>query len=136
MSIGLNKLLQTKKISSTEKTLQQYGYGIPDMPKKTTLSKIFDVLRTGEYAVGGLLAGKGARKGIKQKISPSTVLGAKSFVGKIALDILLDPTTYLTFGTGGTIKLALKSGNKVALSKVGSKFLTKTTKKILLYFRE
>lgn len=31
------------------------------------LEKVFDVLRTGEYAVGGVLAGKGIRRGIRER---------------------------------------------------------------------
>lgn len=98
------------------------------------LSKFLDFIRTGEFAVGGLLSGKGVRKGIKEKISPSDVLfgeapkNQKFFtpgnLGRIVVDGLLDPTTYLTLGTGSALKVVTKAGTKVALSKTGKQMVS------------
>lgn len=41
-----------------------------------------------------------------------------------ALDVLLDPTTYITFGTGAGVKVVVKGASKV-LSKEGAKLLAK-----------
>jgi len=110
-----------------------------------TVNKILDVLRTGEYAVGGILAGKGPITGIKEKISPSEVIGITpketktvwgllkqpAFYGALAVDTLLDPITYLTFGFGAGTKIPTKVGTKV-LNKEGKKLLQKAVKQ----FRE
>lgn len=130
---ALLKLLQgaTKApLSKTGETLKKYGVEVPEAQQESTLSKVLNALRTGEYAVGGLLAGRGISAGIKQKISPSTVLGVKNPVAKLATDILLDPTTYLTFGFGGGAKLATKAGAQVILSRAGTKTLKSLTKKV------
>lgn len=122
-----------------EKLAEKKGIKIPEKkkPKTSMLNRIFDVIRTSEYAAGGLLAGKGIQKGIKEKISPSQALGISTKetpllsprgVAGLAADILLDFTTYLTFGAGGAVKIAAKTGQKVALSKVGEKILFKTVK--------
>ncbi|HCJ67558.1 MAG TPA: hypothetical protein DHV62_09655 [Elusimicrobia bacterium] len=111
----------------------------PEKPKTSFLSKVVDVLRTGEYAVGGLLTGKGITGGIKEKISPSQALGistketpllsGRGLVG-LAADIILDPTTYLTFGAGGAIKAITKGGKIVPLSKIGEKALITSVKEL------
>src|SRR3990167_4639641 len=98
------------------------------------LQRFTDLLSTGEYIACGLLAGKNPFQGIKKKISPSDVIFKKwkpnSKTGKIAraivglaTDVAFDPTTYLTLGTGGAIKVAIKGGAKVALSKTGKDML-------------
>jgi hypothetical protein len=74
-------------------------------PKESTLQKILNVLNTGAYAVGGLISGKGVKQGIKEHVLPSEALGIKSKVGGFIADILLDPTTYITFGYGGGPRL-------------------------------
>ncbi|KKT62463.1 MAG: hypothetical protein UW55_C0012G0023 [Candidatus Giovannonibacteria bacterium GW2011_GWA2_44_26] len=94
-------------------------------PKESTLQKILHVLNTGGYAVGGLISGKGIKAGIKERIQPSEALGIKSKVGGFIADILLDPTTYLTFGYGAGAKLATKAGT-VVLSKTGTSLLKKS----------
>ncbi len=88
------------------------------------LMKSLDLLNTGSYAIGGLLSGKGAIEGIKQKISPSSVIGVNNFWGALATDVLLDPTTYLTFGVGGGLKIATKVGART-LNKAGTNLLKK-----------
>lgn len=91
-------------------------------PKESLLQKIFHVLNTGAYAVGGLISGKGVMEGIKQHTLPSEALGIKNPIGSFIADVLLDPTTYITFGYGAEAKLATKAG-EVALSKAGTTLL-------------
>ena len=139
---GLKSYLPaTQKATTTPReVLGQYGYEAPKQSGWSLLGKgfmntlggVLEVLRTGEYAVGGLLAGKGPITGIKEKISPSTtLLGEKKEEDKLwsqrgiaalAIDILLDPTTYLTFGAGGATKLSTKGG-QVLLNKSGQKLM-------------
>ena len=94
-------------------------------PKASTLQRILHVLNTGGYAVGGLISGKGIKAGIKEHIQPSEALGIKSKVGGFIADVLLDPTTYLTFGYGAGAKLATKAGS-VVLNKTGTSLLKKS----------
>lgn len=94
-------------------------------PKESTLQKILHVLNTGGYAVGGLLSGKGVKAGIQEHILPSEALGIKSKVGGFIADVLLDPTTYITFGYGAGAKLATKAGT-VVLNKTGTSLLKKS----------
>lgn len=124
--------------------LQLQNHGIqPPKSKQVlgTVNKILDVLRTGEYAIGGLMAGEGIIKGIQEKISPSDVFGITpketesfwdvfkqpAFYGALAVDILFDPITYLTFGFGGGAKIATKVGQKT-LNKAGKSLLKKASK--------
>ncbi|MDD5220416.1 MAG: hypothetical protein PHV11_07610, partial [Candidatus Bipolaricaulis sp.] len=78
-----------------------------------TLKSVIDFMRTGEFAVGGVLSGVSPAEGIKRKISPSDALGIKNTATALAADIFLDPTTYITFGAGGGMKVATKSGATV-----------------------
>ena len=91
-------------------------------PQESVLQKILHVLNTGAYAVGGLISGKGIVKGIQEHTLPSEALGIKNAVGGFIADVLLDPTTYITFGYGAEAKLATKAG-EVALSKAGTTLL-------------
>lgn len=101
------------------------GVAVPDREAKTsTLQKILDFLNTGAYATGGLISGKGIKAGVKEKILPSEALNIKNKVGGLAVDILLDPTTYLTFGYGSGAKVATQAGSKI-LNKTGTKLLKK-----------
>jgi hypothetical protein len=56
---------------------------------------------------------------------PSEALGIKSKVGGFIADVLLDPTTYISFGYGAGAKLATKAGT-VVLSKSGTALLKKS----------
>ncbi len=94
-------------------------------PKTSILQKVLRVLNTGGYAVGGLISGKGIKAGIKEQILPSEALGIKSKVGGFIADVLLDPTTYISFGYGAGAKLATKAGT-VVLSKTGTSLLKKS----------
>lgn len=91
-------------------------------PKESFLQGLLHVLNTGGYAVGGLISGKGVMTGIKEHILPSEALGIKNKVGGFIADVLLDPTTYITFGYGAEAKLATKAG-EIALSKAGTSLL-------------
>lgn len=107
--------------------LQQYaaqnGIDVSSaQPKESVLQRILHVLNTGAYAVGGLISGKGVVQGIKDHTLPSEALGIKNKVGGFIADVLLDPTTYITFGYGAEAKLATKAG-EVALSKAGTTLL-------------
>lgn len=94
-------------------------------PKESILQRLLHLLNTGAYAVGGLISGKGIKEGIKQHTLPSEALGIKNAVGGFIADVLLDPTTYITFGYGAEAKLATKVG-EVALSKAGTSLLKKS----------
>lgn len=126
-------------------TLEEYGYEIPKekgwslLGRKfvNVLTGVLDVLRTGEFMVGGILAGKSPITGIKEKISPSEALGmrdeetkfwSKKGLTGLAADILLDPVTYLTFGAGGALKLSTKGG-QVLLNKTGQKLMRQMIEK-------
>jgi hypothetical protein len=91
-------------------------------PQESTLQKILNVLNTGAFAVGGLISGKGIVKGIQEHTLPSEALGIKNKIGGFVADVLLDPTTYITFGYGSGAKLATKAG-EVVLSKAGTSLL-------------
>ncbi len=108
---------------------EQSGVELPkeatETGKRSTLQKVLDVLNTGGYAVGGLISGKGIKAGIKEKILPSEALNIENPILGFAADVLLDPTTYITFGYGGGAKLAAKGGS-VILNKAGTKLLKKT----------
>jgi hypothetical protein len=122
------------------------GVDLPE-PKKRSgflggIGKIIDILRTGEFAVGGTLSGKGPIAGIKEKISPSDVIfkgvNAETRFGKIVLgtvkfatDVLADPLTYLTFGAGGAIKGVAATGTRVALSKTGKELTQELAEEII-----
>jgi len=107
--------------------LQQYaaqqGINVSGtQPQESVLQKILHVLNTGAYAVGGVISGKGIVEGVKQHTLPSEALGIKNPIGGFIADVLLDPTTYITFGYGAEAKLATKAG-EVALSKAGTTLL-------------
>jgi len=137
---GASFYLKPSKPTEPTEVLEQYGYSIPEKKGWSLLGKKFlnvvsgvlDVLRTGEYAIGGILAGKSPITGIKEKISPSEVLfkdreedrklWSKKGIAALAVDILLDPLTYLTFGAGNAIKLSTKGG-QVLLNKSGQKLI-------------
>ncbi len=117
----------TKPKVTTVAGLQDYaaqqGVDVSNtQPKESILQRLLHLLNTGAYAVGGLISGKGIKEGIKQHTLPSEALGIKNAVGGFIADVLLDPTTYITFGYGAEAKLATKVG-EVALSKAGTTLL-------------
>ncbi|MDD5220149.1 MAG: hypothetical protein PHV11_06265 [Candidatus Bipolaricaulis sp.] len=111
---------------------KQSGWSLLGKGFVNVLGGVLNVLRTGEYAVGGILAGKSPITGIKEKISPSEVLfedreedrklWSQKGVTALAVDILLDPVTYLTFGAGKAIKLTTKGG-QLLINKSGQKLI-------------
>lgn len=104
----------------------QQGVDVSNVqPQESVLQKILHVLNTGGYAVGGLISGKGIKAGIQEHILPSAALGIKNPVGGFIADVLLDPTTYITFGYGAGARLATKAG-EVILSKAGTQLLKKS----------
>jgi hypothetical protein len=42
---------------------------------------------------------------------------------RLAVDIVTDPTTYLTLGTGAAMKIALQGGKKIAIEKTGKELI-------------
>ena len=111
------------------------GRSIVGIPKglgqdRSFFEKMFDVLRTAEYAMGGIISGKGIVEGVKQRVSPSQALGVTNGFVSLLTDIFLDPTTYLTMGTGGALKLTTKAGASITLTKSGSNAFFKLSKKV------
>lgn len=101
--------------------------------------KALDVLNTVSYAEGAAIdyLKTGEWKGIGAKITPSEALGITPEGEDVAmwrhglgflLDIGLDPTTYISFGAGGAVKVAGTGGSKLALSAKGVKELGKMRK--------
>ena len=74
---------------------------------------------------------EGPSYGIEHRVSPSAALEIEGFLAGLAVDILYDPTTYLSFGGTGVIKIAaraapkaaaklgIREGGKIALKKGG-----------------
>jgi len=137
---GASAYLGKREPEEPEKLLEQYGYQVPKEKGWSLLGKKFvnvlggvlNVLRSGEYAIGGMLAGKSPITGIREKISPSEVLfqdreedrklWSQKGLAALSVDILLDPITYLTFGAGGAMKLSTKGG-QVLINKSGRKLM-------------
>jgi hypothetical protein len=124
--------------------LSRVGSGL-----KTGLGKILDVAQRFNYAgasavknvidqdanttlSSGLLSGiKGETKNTYSDVFEEAGWKPTSFAGKagkgiagFALDVLLDPTTYITFGAGAGVKVAVGGSTKV-LSKGGMELLSK-----------
>lgn len=118
---------QYKKIGSSQVKTTPIS---TESQKTPTLQKVFNILRTVEFSVGGLLSGVSPIEGIKRKVSPSDALGITNGVAKLATDILLDPTTYITFGAGGGVKILTKAGSSIALTKSGTKAFNTLAKDI------
>jgi hypothetical protein len=111
------------------------------------LMKTFDVAQRFNYAGASAFKnvldddptttfGQGLKSGITGKTkhtysdvftevgwTPTTKTG-KTFKGmtSFALDVLLDPTTYVTFGVGFGAKAIVKGGSKVMVTRAGMKF--------------
>ena len=131
-----------ENITKYEDDLRRAGIEPPKMKKVLgTVNKILDVIRSGEYAVGKTLAKiTGKEFPEEEHISPSEVFGIipketksiwgllkqPAFYGALAVDVLLDPITYLTFGFGGGVKIFTKIGAKT-LNQGGTKLLTKAS---------
>ena len=108
--------------------------------EKSFLGKVFDVLQTASYLEGAAITGaqslqKGNGLEYEWGITPSEALGLKSkgegmfdswagFFGS-AMDIVVDPTTYISLGTGTAAKVGTKAGVEIALNPKGLAALTK-----------
>ena len=129
----------TTEAQDTAMMLENLGYG----KKESLMSQlgqgalslftgITNVMRTGEYAVGGLIKEGNPIKGIQERISPSEALmqddednrdfWSKENLAGFVIDTLLDPVTYLSFGTSGIAKLSTKGGS-VAITKAGQELM-------------
>ena len=106
---------------------------------KSALSKTIKALSYSSNIVAGAIdPNKTISEAVKENLFPSDVLigdvkpetklgKVGLFIGKLAIDVLLDPITYLTFGAGAGIfgvRAATKVGKK-SLTKAGSEFLQK-----------
>jgi len=114
-------------------TLKQSGYDVK--PKESALQKVARILNTPrayvagiqKYGAGGLLG-----RGVTENLDSAKLLEDKlkrpltsaEKVKAFGMDVLLDPITYLTFGTGTGAKIAASSGLK-ALTKGGTQALKK-----------
>lgn len=147
--IGLGSDEDVSTLEGIRAFAEERGVPIPEKEtrKEGLITKIGNFLSTGGFAVGGLISGKGITRGIKEKISPSEALGftklkPKTTIGKVAkfaaslgVDVLLDPTTYLTFGTGAGVKIATSSGAKV-LTRKGTRLLGELAEKRAIGIQE
>jgi hypothetical protein len=108
--------------------LQEKGEKPKEIYSGGVIMDIFDTLNALQYGVTGLLKGKSFSEGVKtrQSFSDKDALGDKGLpgtIGGIALDIAVDPLTYIPyFGWG---KAALKGISGVA--KATGKAITKTS---------
>lgn len=78
-------------------------------------------LKTGNEQAKNYLKGIGSVEQLANAVSPKT---KNSLIGSIALstiDTFLDPTTYISFGTGKGMKLLNAAGKEVTLTKEGTK---------------
>ncbi|MDP8219185.1 MAG: hypothetical protein P9M03_10735 [Candidatus Theseobacter exili] len=106
------------------------------------LQRFAEAISIGEFAVGGILSGKGIQAGIREKISPSDVLLGENDPNAtrasrivrgalgLAIDVAFDPTTYLTLGAGSALKVTTKAGVKVFLSKTGKGMLKELAQEV------
>ena len=116
-----------------------------------TLGGLFNVLLAGERASGTVLYGMRKELGFKdiewiekaepgeygyRRISPSEAIGLKGYsdkfwtprgIASLALDIVLDPTTYIGVGlVGKGVKLAGTAGRSIRVGERGAKFIAET----------
>jgi len=109
-------------------TLQEKEGFITSLAKKggKVALNLIDKMNVASYAVGGMLAGKTASEGVKEKISPSKVFGITNPVTALAIDVFTDPLTYLTLGVGAGAQAVSKTGKVISgTTKVAGKTLSK-----------
>lgn len=144
---GLKSLLKTDENSSTalynlatqsglqadaDKILKQKGEDAKQIFSGGFISDIFDVLNSLQYGVTGVLKGKSFGEGVRtrQSFSDQDALGSEGLPGVIAgiaLDIAVDPLTYIAPWTILKKIPGLAKGAKAAKAAV---FGTKVTKTI------
>lgn len=146
---GKTGILETS--TGLQKTAEKAGFGTEakdilaekgEQPKKIysggTVSDIFDTLNALQYGVTGVLKGKGFAEGVntRQSFSDKDALGDYGIPGTIAgiaLDIAVDPLTYINplsvvTKVGKATKLtgaATKVGKAVSKSSIGQKLGTR-----------
>lgn len=94
---------------------------------KNTFTGFIDLISTGSYAVAGAIdPTKTVGEAISQKITPSEVLLGKAdpnattlrktgdFLTRLAIDVITDPLTYVTFGAGSGLT-GMRALSKVAV---------------------
>lgn len=99
---------------------------------KTAFSEFIDVISIPNQMVAGAISDKyTVKQAMDKNISTSDVIYGKAdpkasvyqkiggFIVRTATDVLLDPTTYLTFGTGAILKTGLKT--QVVLGEAAAK---------------
>ena len=114
-----------------------------------TLGGFFNILLAGERVSGSVLYGarkklgfgeiewiEKAEPGAYRRVSPSEALGLKGYddrfwtargITSLALDIVLDPTTYIGVGLAGKgVKLAGMAGRGIRVGERGARFIAET----------
>lgn len=92
------------------------------------LSGVFKTLNAPLAAGTALVTGRPIWESVKEGLTPSQVInpnpsGLLDQGGNLAIDVLLDPVTWLTFGTAPAAQRALLNGESRALSSLGAKEL-------------
>ena len=118
----IEKLFDIGKEFGVEKELKKFKYKGED-PEEIysggVISDIFDTLNALQYGVTGLIKGKSFKEGVKtrQSFSDKDALGDFGLPGTIAgiaLDIAVDPLTYIpVFGLGVKALKGIKKGLKI-----------------------
>lgn len=119
-SAGLLKVAEKEKIGErAKKVLEAKGEKPKEIYSGGFVMDIFDTLNALQYGVTGLLKGKSFREGVKtrQSFSDKDALGEYGLpgaIGGIALDIAVDPLTYVPFlGWGKAAVKGIKGIAKV-----------------------
>lgn len=94
---------------------------------KDTFTGFIDLISTGSYAVAGAIdPTKTVGEAISQKVTPSEVILGKAdpnattlrktgdFITRLAIDVVTDPLTYVTFGAGSGL-LGMRALSKVTV---------------------
>lgn len=109
-----------------------------------TFSDILDVLQTPQFAATGLISGKGIKKGVSERLTPSKEFGLGTWSGLIA-DIVLDPLNLVGAGAitkagksatklgkgATTLGAQVAKGERELLTIAGQSILPKSTEKFL-----
>ncbi len=118
---GLTKIAEKTDVGKrAEEVLAQKGEDPKKIYSGGFVMDIFDTLNAIQYGVTGLLKGKSFSEGVKtrQSFSDKDALGEYGLpgaIGGIALDIAVDPLTYVPiFGLGKAVLKGIKGVSKVA----------------------
>jgi hypothetical protein len=145
----LQELAQQKKVDTS------FGRELVDKAKSfgNFALKALDTIETPFYAMGGILSGVGAKKGIQDKITVSQALFGKEyasdqlfqkgtigryvgktleFIGRSAVDLFTDPATWIFPAALGTTKLIYgESGNLARIAKNGIQVMKGLTEDVM-----